>query len=285
MNASEVEVKARNMGWLPKEQFKGQADKWIPAETFVERGETFVPYLKANNRKLEGKLNEAVGEIHSLKDMLKSNQEQIDALLAYNSEFNKQRVAEQRKGIVAGIKEAREAGDVETEEQLREQLGATRAALAKAEVKPAAREEIKPNIQPSEAVKAAFEGFRETHTWYDEDPDMRSVLIGKMQTKMLDPEFKKLSPAEQFEAAAQEVESRFGMNSARAKSKYEGGGGGQGPGSVVTKGKGYAELPEEAKAGCERYAAKLVGPKKTYKTETEWQQKFAEDYWRNNPNG
>jgi hypothetical protein len=290
MSTSEVETKALSMGWMPKEKFRGDPEKWVPADTFVERGETFVPYLKANNRKLEAKLNEAVSEVHSLKDMLKTNQEQIEALLAYNSEANKEKVQQQRKAITEGIKKAREEGDVETEEELRDQLAETRAALVRADERKTAPE-VKPNgaaLQPSPEVKAAFEAFTQNHDWYEQDHMMKSAFIGTMQTRMLDPEFAKLPVSDRFEVVAQEVETRFGQ-SARGptRSKYEGSSGGGGPNARTTKEKGYAELPEEAKAGCERYASKLVGPEKgkTFKKLEDWQKKFAADYWRNNPNG
>jgi hypothetical protein len=285
MSASEIETKALGMGWMPKEKFRGDPEKWVPAETFVERGETFVPYLKANNRKLEAKVDSLSAK---LTEQANAFQEQIEALRSYNSEFNKQRVESQRKEIVAGIKAAREEGDVEAEEVLRERLAETKKALSESdEKKPAAPKPSETTqIQPTAEVKQAFEAFREAHTWYEEDHMMKSAFIGTMQTKMLDPEFQKLSVPERFEEVAQAVESRFGLSPrGKAKSKYEGSSGGGGPESRTDRAKGYAELPAEAKEGCDRYAAKLVGKGKAYATVEAWQKKFAEDYWRNNPNG
>lgn len=285
MSTAEVEVQARNMGWLPKEQFRGDEGKWVDAETFVERGQTFVPYLKANNRKLESKV-ETLSQ--QLAELSRTSQEQIEALRTYNSEFNKERVERQRKNLVAGIKEARDKGDVEGEEDLREQLADTKKALEESDAaKPKPNGEAPKPIIPTVEVQQAFEGFRAQHTWYDEDHMMKAAFIGTMQTSMLNPEFAKLAIPERFAEVARQVEERFGMGARERKpSKYEGGGGGGGPDSRTdTTKKGYNELPTEAKAGCERYAAKLVGKGKAYKSPEEWQKKFAEDYWRNNPNG
>jgi hypothetical protein len=278
MSTNEAETRALQMGWQPKEKFRGDPEKWVPAETFVERGETFVPYLKANNRKLEAKLSEQA-------EILRQTQEQIAALREYNTEYNKEKVTQQRKDLVAGIKKARDEGDVETEESLRERLADTKAALAESDkAKP---EVVKPNLPVTAEVRAAFETFQANHIWYDEDHMMKSAFIGMMQTKMLDPAFAKLSIEDRFETVAQEVEGRFGLSprGGASKSKYEGGSGGGGPDSRTSKEKGFAELPQESKDACERYGAKLVGKGKTFKTQEEWQAKFAQDYWRNNPNG
>lgn len=54
--ALDAEDRALSMGWTPKAQFKGDPDKWVDAETFVKRGEEFLPFLKANNKRLEKEL-------------------------------------------------------------------------------------------------------------------------------------------------------------------------------------------------------------------------------------
>ena len=41
---ADAETAAREMGWRPKEEFRGEAEKWVDAETFVSRGEHFLPH-------------------------------------------------------------------------------------------------------------------------------------------------------------------------------------------------------------------------------------------------
>lgn len=48
--AAEVEQRARNMGWRPREEFRGDASRWLPADEFVERGERMLPLLQERNR-------------------------------------------------------------------------------------------------------------------------------------------------------------------------------------------------------------------------------------------
>jgi hypothetical protein len=47
------EAEAKQQGWTPKDQFKGDASHWIDAETFVKRGEELAPFLKKKNHILE----------------------------------------------------------------------------------------------------------------------------------------------------------------------------------------------------------------------------------------
>ena len=64
--APSAEDRALTMGWTPREQFKGDPAKWVDAETFVRRGEEFLPFVKANNKRLERELEKANGEIAKL---------------------------------------------------------------------------------------------------------------------------------------------------------------------------------------------------------------------------
>src|SRR6185436_4853984 len=52
---TEVEGRARRMGWRPQEEFRGPKDKWVDASQFVERGETELPVLRERFRALDDK--------------------------------------------------------------------------------------------------------------------------------------------------------------------------------------------------------------------------------------
>ena len=58
-----TEQEARNLGWVPQEEFRGDPGKWVDAETFVERGHTIMPILKSNNKKLEEQLRSQAAEL------------------------------------------------------------------------------------------------------------------------------------------------------------------------------------------------------------------------------
>lgn len=50
------EDKARRMGWVPREEFRGDPAKWVPAEEFNRRGEEQIPLLRASLRRMEQEL-------------------------------------------------------------------------------------------------------------------------------------------------------------------------------------------------------------------------------------
>lgn len=60
-----VERRARDMGWVPKEQWHGEPDRWRPADEYVEYAERILPRLQHRNRVLEqnvGDLRKQVDE-------------------------------------------------------------------------------------------------------------------------------------------------------------------------------------------------------------------------------
>lgn len=67
-----AEDRAREMGWRPKEEFKGDDSKWVDAETFVRRGEEYLPFIKANSKKLEAENATLKSEMASLKEDVKA---------------------------------------------------------------------------------------------------------------------------------------------------------------------------------------------------------------------
>jgi hypothetical protein len=49
---ADIETRAKVMGWVPKEDFRGPADKWRDAGEFVQRGEEELPVLRERSRDL-----------------------------------------------------------------------------------------------------------------------------------------------------------------------------------------------------------------------------------------
>jgi hypothetical protein len=136
-----VEQRAVEMGWAPKEEFRGDPDKWIDAESYVRRGEEVLPIVQANNRKLMTKVEGLTSELTEAKALLRAATESIEALKEFNSTQTRAAAKEKKGEIITAIAEARREGDVETEIELTEQLTETNAALKEAEKKP----DTKPN--------------------------------------------------------------------------------------------------------------------------------------------
>src|SRR3990172_12212288 len=81
----EVEKEARQLGWTPKEEWKGNPEKWIDAKAFVERGQEIMPILRSNNKRLQQEVSELRGELGKVKELLVAGQEAMEALKEFNS--------------------------------------------------------------------------------------------------------------------------------------------------------------------------------------------------------
>ena len=68
--SEEVEVKARNMGWLEKDEFKGDPELWTDAAAFLERGENIMPILKERLDKMDKDLTEKTTQLEKVTGQL-----------------------------------------------------------------------------------------------------------------------------------------------------------------------------------------------------------------------
>ena len=271
--SDEVEDKARTMGWLPEEDFRGDKKNWVDAETYVKRGEEFVPFLKANNRKLESKLSEVTSEVTSLKETLAQATETIEALKEFNSERNRENAEVLRKQILKEISEAREAGDVEKEETLRDTLAETREAIKEAKVTPKEKEEVKPaNPEDSPEWKA----WLGDNDWFNTDRTMRAVAAQIASDNLNNAEFVKMKPKERWDWVRDQARKELKRDvPKKVISDVEGGGN---RGSESNGGKNFSDLPKEAKDACDRWAEKLVKKGGAWETKEAYRKHYAEQY-------
>src|SRR5208337_1871943 len=151
-------------------------------------------------------------KLSTLEHTLKEATETIDALKEFRTELNKERVEERRDQLVAGIKVAREAGDVAGEELLRDKLAEAREALKPKEPKP----EPKPNGKtgPLENIEnsPAWKGFFDANPWWHEDMVMRASAVAIGSDLAAKGKLDNLSQSDRLSAIAEATRERFGMN-------------------------------------------------------------------------
>lgn len=285
--STEIEQKALDMGWIPQAEFRGNPEKWVSAEKYVERSEEFIPFIKAENRQLKSQIDSLKGDLGSMKSLLTTTTEAMEALRKENSEINKLRVEQVRKQLVEEIAEARKADDVEKEEELRDKLDDVKAAQkvssTKATVTPITSRESPATVDPD--VREAWTDWINDNSWWNTNRGMRALSVdianelareGKITMDMPAPErFKKVGEATVAEwnkltagrVAHSKVES--------GKGSEGGGGGGPGPGPRHT----FADLPADAKAGAASFEADCVGPNKKFKTVAEYRQHYTDKFY------
>jgi hypothetical protein len=67
---NDVEAKARRLGWLPKEEFRGDPTRWKPADEYVEYGESILPIVRQNNEVLHDRLARQERDLADAKQVL-----------------------------------------------------------------------------------------------------------------------------------------------------------------------------------------------------------------------
>lgn len=272
----ETEQKATDLGWSPKENFRGDPDKWISAEAYLKRGEDLMPILKANNRKLHGEIAELRGNLTETKTLLANATESIAALKEFTTKATVQAAKETKKELARELKEARKDGDTELELEIEDKLHETREAIKKAEEAPPAKQTPRATVD-----EAAFNEWKKDNPRFDEDPLYADVTITVGRRLRQDPAYKDLTGRKFLDKVADEVDKvldkpRSNGAAKVAESSRSSGKGGSGEGTV----KSYVDLPPEAKQSCENFAKKLVGPGRAYKDTTEWRKAYTQDYFK-----
>lgn len=76
----DYEAEARAMGWHPQEEYNGDPAKWVDAKTFVSRGETQLPILRENARKLSQRVRQRDDENAELRQRLDDMQDSLKTM-------------------------------------------------------------------------------------------------------------------------------------------------------------------------------------------------------------
>lgn len=287
-DAAETEARALDMGWSPKDQWRGAADKWVDAETFVKRGEEILPILQANNRKSEARLATLEGELRTTKTQLVAANEQIEVLTNMGTKANRDAAKEHRRQLIAQRTAAQKDENSELEIELTEAIEDQTAIIRAAED---GEKSGKPNGKEKPAAVAAanpmddptFRAWAQDNPWFGTDFRRTSVATGIAQELRATPEGRALVGRAFFDKVTEETNKFYGQHSPakRGTSKVEGGGpsdnggGGGGGGDEKT----FANLPQEAKDICIRQATQMVGKDRKFKTIDEWKTYYVTKYF------
>lgn len=173
------ESAARDQGWLPKEEYQGDPEKWKPAKEFVERGELF------------GKIDHLGRELKETKKALKMLQEHHTKV----KEVEYKRAVDELKALQKKhLEEGNSDGYLEASELLTD-------LKAEQKAREVAAETATPQPDPR------FLSWVETNKWYQKDADMRKFadVVG-LEYAQANPG---LDPEEVLEFVAKKVRQTF----------------------------------------------------------------------------
>jgi hypothetical protein len=224
----QVETRARAMGWTPKDEFKGDPAKWRDAAEFVERGESLLPLVKAQNKRLEREVAELKQTTREMGDYLsKTEQRAYERALA---DLKQQR------------KEALAAGDGDAFEKADEQIKTVEREAAEK----AAKRAEKANDGP-DPVYAEWE-LR--NPWLK---DSELSEYAEFAAQRLRANGEKATGAEFLDLVTAKVKAQFPAKFTNPRRETAQAVEGAAP-AARRGGKSYADMPADARAACDRMA-------------------------------
>lgn len=143
----DYEAEARDIGWLPEGEFKGDKARWKPAQKFVEDGENFIPILKANERKLRL-------ELAKERSDFAARLEKLNRVTQTTLERQQQQHEQEIERLRAAKDTAVEAGDKAEVRKIDAQIDKLREPIA---------------VDEPAAVPPDFAAFKQANPWYDSD--------------------------------------------------------------------------------------------------------------------
>jgi hypothetical protein len=237
--------------------------------------ETQLPLARATNRRLTESNQELSRRIKAQETAIAGMQESLQALQEFHSADTKRKVKEARENLLKELKVARAAGDVDAELEIVD-------ALTQADGKI-----VTPSPAPAPAPAPAgqtpeWKAWEQDNPKFREDKIWRGVCIGMAENMRMDSKWNHLSGRAFFDEVTRQTDAWFAQRTtttARVDKTEAGGGGSGGGGGAAPKGKGYAQLPPDAKAQCDKDAKRQVGKNPAFKTLADWQTYYAKVYW------
>lgn len=264
----EVEQEAQALGWVPLEKFRGNPDKWTDAATFVQRGKDIMPILKANNAKLVGTVEELNGKVGQLGAALAEANEAMKEFRTFHDETAKRSYESAMRDLKAQKVEAVKEADGERVvaiddaiQELNERAPKPLKQTVAPAPAPAPAAATHPDYAAWEADNANWLSDKEKQAYASSVAGYVRAMHGDLQGRAF------------LDKVTEEVGKRFDLVDPPSPSKVEG----SRP-SGRTGGRGYNDLPAEAKLVCDRMSSRFVGENKVYKTAADWRKSYVSNY-------
>lgn len=239
---SEAEVEARRLGWVPKEEFKGDPDKHRSAEEFLERGKTILPILQRDNKRLHDTVSRFEKELKETREAAAG----VEELVRKQAEReHKKALRDLERRLDAAI----ETADVTQARQIRAEITELQTG------EPAPKREPKPVGEADKpAVDPEIQSWIDENDWFNKSAALRSYMseeFGELEKR--NPGASKAEIlAEAKRRTVDKFPEKFGVNTKREIAPSVAAPSGDAPRTRKT-GRTYDDLPAEAKKACDKF--------------------------------
>jgi len=228
----ELETKARNMGWTPKDEFRGDPDKWRGAKEFVDRGENMLPIVRATVKRQENQIAELRQTIGELAD--------------HNTKTEQKAFTRALRELKAQQIEAVSSGNAAAFAQVDQAIYELHKEAAEA-----------PKVKlPDPGVDPEYQEWEEKNRWVVTDKD--AGAYAESYGEYLRKTGSTLTGAAFLEKVGEAVKKQFPDKFSNPRRNSPGAVEGNTP-PAKKGGTGYADLPAEAKAACDRFVKNSGG--------------------------
>lgn len=254
---SDTEVRARRLGWVPKEEFKGDPAKHRSADEFLERGTTILPILQKDNERLHTMVSSLQSELKETKDATKE-------LLEFTTKAEERAFIRAKADLEKRIETAAATADPAAAKEAMRELDELRAGQVRTPAKTAVD-------KPAVTVDPEIQEWIGKETWFTKSPvlntyatdvfgDLEKNHPGMSKAEML---------AETKRRTVEKFPEKFGINPAREGVSAVGTPRGEPPRKKT--GKTYDDLPAEAKRACDKFVKQIPGyTREKYVKDYDW---------------
>jgi hypothetical protein len=159
--SAETIQRATEMGWAPKDKWRGDPNAWIDAAEFAKRGDFVLPIVKKERDELRE-------ETRALKAQMAELTRSTQEVVKWQREQAAARALREKNGLISDRKEALEAGDMDRVNEIDMQL---------ADVRDKERTAATPAAKPQDTESArVFADFLQDNPWVKTDVDLQEAM-------------------------------------------------------------------------------------------------------------
>jgi len=243
----ETKAFAKSMGWVEEADFRGNKENWRPADKFVEKGMNDLPVLRERLRSTTRKLSDMENDISEFK--------------VHHEQTQVREYQRAMKDLEEKAEKTVEAGDTDEYKRIQRQ---------KQDLSVAHSQTARPGSRtPNNPLYTAWKD--ENAEWFEKDSDM-TAYANRMSDYVAEMKPELIGKQEFLNEIDKEVKSRFPDRFENPNRDN--------PNTVETGGrapkqrgnaKGYANLPAEAKASCDKFVRRGLLTKEQYVKDYEWE--------------